>query len=65
MSRNIKLLGALGRFIWRDEMYILLSCSYINILYLSWREIIWSCLLCVGKRRGIEFICCLVDDHKV
>jgi len=35
MSRNIKLLGALGRFIWRDEMYILLSCSYINILYLS------------------------------
>jgi hypothetical protein len=65
LSINIKLLGALGLFIWRDDMYIFLSCSCIDILDLSWREIRWRFLLCVRRRRGIEFKCCLDDDHCV
>jgi hypothetical protein len=49
----------------RRHVYIFLSCSYINILDLSWREMSWRSLLCVRRRRGIEVKFCLDDDHYV
>jgi hypothetical protein len=59
----------LGRFklFFSTDLYISLSCFYLNILDLSWREISWRFLFCehIVGRWCIEVKCCLEDDHYV